>query len=513
MSAPLPSHPEDTWIGRVIDGRYRILRRLGEGGMGVVFEAEHLKLGKRVALKAIAPERIGDAEIAARFTREAMATAQIEHPHIAAGFDYGLLPEGGAYLVAQLVRGTSLRERLGRGPTPWREACAIAAQIADALTAIHRAGYVHRDLTPENVLVADRDDGTSHVYVLDLGVAALLAASAPPPQPTPGTLTVMGTIVGTAGYMAPEQALGRVVDARADLYVVGVLLWEMIAGRPLFARDGGLTAIVASQLSSEPPGAPAPFDTTVPFDLERLLRDLLSVEPDRRPATASDVRTELLRIHGSLAREPTARVELPAPPPDPLEDLARTASALGDRIRAAMRTRDGARGLAIGLGVGAVPAMAMMIGAYALLAGDAPAASTTPAAHAPAAVVAPAVAIPAAPEPPGPHDATIERMLHSRQHRERERSAQALLDADPATVPAYARLVASLTIANRCPQRAQHLEAIRTLGDPRALPAVERLAAESTTGCGRRGRFDCYACLREQIPLTIAALTAARDHD
>ncbi|UJR86600.1 serine/threonine-protein kinase [Sandaracinus amylolyticus] len=509
MSAPLPAHPDDTWIGRVIDGRYRILRRLGVGGMGVVFEAEHLKLGKRVALKAIAPERIGDAEVAARFTREAMATAQIEHPHIAAGFDYGLLAEGGAYLVAQLVRGTSLRERLARGPTPWREACGIAAQIADALTAIHRAGYVHRDLTPENVLVADRDDGTSHVYVLDLGVAALLAASAPPPQPTAGTLTVMGTIVGTAGYMAPEQALGRIVDARADLYVVGVLLWEMIAGRPLFSRDVGLTAIVASQLSSEPPGAPAPFDATVPFDLERLLRDLLSVEADRRPASASELRTELLRIQGSVAREPTARIALPAPPSDPIDELTRIASAIGDRVRVALRTRDGKRGIAIGLGVGALPALVLLIGTYALLASDPPEAMIAPAVHAPAEVVAAAVPVPAVPEPPGPHDATIERMLHGRQHRERERAAAAILEADPATVPAYARHVAGLTIANRCPQRAQHLDAIRALGDPRALPALEWLAAEPTTGCGRRGRFDCYGCLREQIPLTIAALTAA----
>ncbi|MDQ3035597.1 MAG: serine/threonine protein kinase, partial [Myxococcota bacterium] len=279
MSAPPQTH-DDASIGRVIDGRYRVLRRIGEGGMGVVYEAEHVKLGKRVAVKLIAPERIGDPETAARFTREARATAQIEHPHIAAGFDYGLLPEGGAFLVAQLVRGTSLRERITRGAMPWTEACTIAAQIVDALSAIHRAGYVHRDLTPDNVLVASRDDGRQHVYVLDFGVAALVA-SAPREG---GGLTALGTIVGTQGYMAPEQALGKPVDARADLYVVGVLLWEMLSGRPLYSPRASLTEVVTSQLADEPPPVGAAGQAPalgVPFDVERLVRDLLGADVAR----------------------------------------------------------------------------------------------------------------------------------------------------------------------------------------------------------------------------------------
>ncbi|MBZ0116891.1 MAG: serine/threonine protein kinase, partial [Sandaracinaceae bacterium] len=215
MDQELSHPPDDPLIGRELDGRYRIVRSVGSGGMGSVYEAEHLALGKRVAIKVIRAELVADEETRARFEREARATAQIEHPHVTTGMDFGRLPDGGAYLVVQLVRGTSLRDRIAEGPMPWREACTIGAQIADALAAIHAAGFVHRDLTPGNVLVARREDGSPHVHVLDLGVAALTAES------SDGRLTETGRVVGTTGYMAPEQALGQRVDARADLYSLG----------------------------------------------------------------------------------------------------------------------------------------------------------------------------------------------------------------------------------------------------------------------------------------------------
>ena len=231
-----------SWIGRVIDGRYRIDRVLGQGGMGAVFVAEHLTLAKPVALKIILPQLAGDAELAQRFAREAMVSAKLEHPHVASALDYGTLAEGGAYLVMQLARGRGLRAWLHGRADP-RTAIAIGAQIADALGAAHAHGIVHRDLKPENVIVEERDGGL-HARVLDFGIARVAdAAKGDAP------LTRLGTVMGTAGYMAPEQAVGEAVDARADVYALGVILWELVAGKTLFDQDD-LGAIVMAPRSS-----------------------------------------------------------------------------------------------------------------------------------------------------------------------------------------------------------------------------------------------------------------------
>jgi serine/threonine-protein kinase len=198
-------------LGRELDGRYRIVRVLGEGGMGAVFVAEHLTLHKQVALKVIRAELAGNGEVAARFAREAMATAQFEHPHVASAIDYGTLPEGGAYFVMLLVRGRGLRSMCGghgdNARVPWRRACALGAQVADALSAAKAAGIIHRDLKPDNVLVEQREDGSDLVKVLDFGIAHI----APRDAGTEGTanrqLTRVGMVMGTPGYMAPEQAV------------------------------------------------------------------------------------------------------------------------------------------------------------------------------------------------------------------------------------------------------------------------------------------------------------------
>src|SRR5690606_18296792 len=141
---------------------YRIVELLGEGGMGAVYVAEHLKLHKQVAIKTIRAEFAADSQAEARFTREALATASLDHPHVASAIDYGHLEEGGAYLVIQLVRGHSLTKQIGRGPLPWLQACQLGAQVADALTAAHALGIVHRDLKPDNILLEPRDDGSFH---------------------------------------------------------------------------------------------------------------------------------------------------------------------------------------------------------------------------------------------------------------------------------------------------------------------------------------------------------------
>ncbi len=231
----LPGGWPEGWIGRFVDGRYRVVEKLAEGGMGSVFVAEHVTLGKLVALKVIHPSLAGDDDFAERFAREAMVSAKLDHPHVASAMDFGRLPEGGAYLVLQLVRGPSVQDVLEReGALAWPRVCAIGAQVADALAAAHAEGIVHRDLKPENVLLERRDDGAEHVKVLDFGIARVDAS---PQGPSAGlsragtgrpiatrALTRRGMVVGTPGYMSPEQALGEETDFRTDLYALGVLL-------------------------------------------------------------------------------------------------------------------------------------------------------------------------------------------------------------------------------------------------------------------------------------------------
>ncbi|MCA9637698.1 MAG: serine/threonine protein kinase, partial [Myxococcales bacterium] len=280
------------WIGRVIDGRYRLDRILGEGGMGAVFVAEHLRLHKEVAFKIIRPEIASDPQISARFAREAMATAQIESLHIASAVDYGELPEGGAFLVTQLARGRSLSRHLNEGPIPWPRAVEIAAQIADALATAHALGIIHRDLKPDNIIVGDRDDGTPLATVLDFGIASLSADAQLHPAAPNQPLTSYGLVLGTPGYMAPEQAVGDKVDVRTDLYALGIILWESIRGQLLWDGES-LTEIVSRQMRAPAPSVRAGDGIELPEELDALIAALLARNPNERPESAAAVRSSL----------------------------------------------------------------------------------------------------------------------------------------------------------------------------------------------------------------------------
>ncbi|HJK97247.1 MAG TPA: serine/threonine-protein kinase, partial [Polyangiaceae bacterium LLY-WYZ-14_1] len=244
---PVPTPSSDPYLGRVLDDRYRIVQRLGTGGMGAVFVGEHLGLQKKVAIKVVKQELAGNDDVAQRFAREALASARLDHPHVATALDSGTLEEGGAYLVMQLVRGRSLRSYLGdQGPMTWTDACEVGAQVADALAAAHREGIVHRDLKPENLLLEERDGGALHVRVVDFGIARVTSPEMGRKTLTQ-TITRAGTVVGTPGYMAPEQAMGDVVDERTDLYALGVIVWELVTGRdPYGRRERDVASLIRS---------------------------------------------------------------------------------------------------------------------------------------------------------------------------------------------------------------------------------------------------------------------------
>ncbi|HVH27817.1 MAG TPA: protein kinase [Vicinamibacterales bacterium] len=276
-------------MGQVI-GSYQVLEKLGEGGMGQVYRARDLKLQRDVALKVLPDAFARDSGRRARFEREAHVLAALNHPQIAA--IYGVAEnQGVSALVLELVEGPTLEERLADGALPLEEAAAIARQVAEALEAAHEAGIVHRDLKPANIKL--RPDGA--VKVLDFGLAkaieghSAIAAERSHLPTAVADATAAGLILGTAAYMAPEQARGRTVDKRADIWAFGVVLWEMLTGRPLFHGET-LTDTLAAVLTRDIDWSLLPGST--PPALVDLLRRCLERDPKKRLRDIGDVRLD-----------------------------------------------------------------------------------------------------------------------------------------------------------------------------------------------------------------------------
>ncbi len=273
-------------------GFYEVTAQLGVGGMGEVYRARDTRLDRDVAIKILPGALASDPDRVARFQREAKTLAVLNHPNIAA--IYGLEEADGATaLVMELVEGPTLADRIAQGPVPLDEAVLVARQIADALEAAHEHGIIHRDLKPANVKV--RPDGT--VKVLDFGLAK---AMEPPGGPSPGVsqlptittpaMTQVGMIMGTAAYMSPEQAKGKPVDKRSDLWAFGCVLYEMLAGRRAFQGDD-VTDVLVAVLSKDPDWAALPERT--PPAVHRLLKRTLERDRRRRLADIADARLEL----------------------------------------------------------------------------------------------------------------------------------------------------------------------------------------------------------------------------
>ena len=289
-------------------GVYQITAPLGEGGMGQVYRATDTTLGRQVAIKILPDAFAQDPERLARFEREAKTLASLNHPHIAA--IYGFEKSGGMHaLVMELVEGEELAQRIAGGAIPIDEALPIARQIAEALEAAHGLAIVHRDLKPANVKV--RADGA--VKVLDFGLAKASASGASsdsaataavaahsPTFTSPAALTMGGAILGTAAYMAPEQARGKAVDKRADIWAFGLVLYEMLTGRAAFAGDT-VTDIIAALVSRDPDWTALPAAT--PPSIRRLLMRCAEKDPKRRLRDIGDARLEIDHAIGPSSGE------------------------------------------------------------------------------------------------------------------------------------------------------------------------------------------------------------------
>lgn len=281
----------ETLIGRTVDS-YRIVSRLGAGAMGEVYKAHDAKLDRQVALKLLPAEVASNPDRVRRFHAEARATSSLNHPHILVIHDFGSL-DGRPFIVTELVDGETLRQRLELGAMPPPQAVEIASQIASALGAAHARGIVHRDLKPENVML--RLDG--YVKVLDFGVAKLL--DSPTVEiPVPTLRTEAGVLLGTPHYMSPEQAEGKPVDERSDLFSLGVILYELSTGvRPF---NGDTHVSVLSAILRDTPQLVTELNPALPADLARIVRHCLAKDRNRRYQSAKDLRTDLDELARSL---------------------------------------------------------------------------------------------------------------------------------------------------------------------------------------------------------------------
>jgi serine/threonine protein kinase len=292
-------------IGRRV-GPYDVTALLGAGGMGEVYRAADARLGRDVAIKVMPPSLVGDRDRLSRFEREARVLAALNHPNIAAIYGFEEAADVRA-LVLELVEGPTLADRLDEGPLPRGQALAIAGQIAKALEAAHAKGIIHRDLKPANIKVTHG----GVVKVLDFGLAKVWATEVEGGDFSQATTvttsgTREGTVLGTAAYMSPEQARGRVVDTRTDIWAFGCVLYEMLAGQAAFAADT-LSDTLARVLEREPDWRRLPNAT--PARVRVLLRGCLQKDPDKRPPDLAGVRKEVEAALASPFQVPLAVFE------------------------------------------------------------------------------------------------------------------------------------------------------------------------------------------------------------
>ncbi|MCX6622925.1 MAG: serine/threonine-protein kinase, partial [Acidobacteria bacterium] len=286
--------------GQVI-AHYRILDKLGAGGMGEVWKASDSRLGRLVAVKLLPAGFCNDPLHVRRFEREARALAALNHSGIAAVYDTGE-HEGLRYIVCELIEGRTLRALLGDGPLPRRRAVGIATEVAEALAAAHAAGIVHRDLKPENIMITRG----GRVKILDFGLAQRISLPGEGDSTSNFTLTPDGTVVGTPGYMSPEQVRGEATDHRTDIFSFGSLLYELLTGRRAF-RGASAVEVMNSILKQEPPELP-PAEGGVPPEVERIVRRCMEKNPEQRFQSAADLAFDL---------ESLSRTSTPAARPQP----------------------------------------------------------------------------------------------------------------------------------------------------------------------------------------------------
>jgi serine/threonine-protein kinase len=291
----------DPLLGRTLDEKYRLDERLGTGGMGTVYRATHLLIDRPVAIKVLNSRYVEDEAAQVRFRREARAAGRLQHANAVTVTDFGSTSDGLVYIVMELLEGYTLRDVLAReAPLDVARAVSIMLQISSAVAAAHDAGIIHRDLKPANIFIVQRKDAPPFVKVLDFGIAKL-AAEALDDDDDPQTLTQVGAMIGTPRYMSPEQCDGAHLTPAADVYSLGIILYEMLTGTTPF--NGTSPLAIAIKHSSQQPRGPREFVATIPPAIEAIVLHALEKKPEARPQDAEAFRKELYEAAERLGLE------------------------------------------------------------------------------------------------------------------------------------------------------------------------------------------------------------------
>ena len=299
--------PPDPLIGHTLDDKYLIEERMGIGGMGTVYRARHLLIDRAVAVKVLNPRFVEDEAAQTRFRREAKAAGRLQHPNAVTVTDFGQTTDGYVYIVMELLLGRNLRDVLAKeAPLDPARAVSMMLQVTAAVFAAHQAGIIHRDLKPANIFIVQNSEVPSVVKVLDFGIAKLAAESLDEDDPT---ITMVGAMIGTPRYMSPEQCNGEELTPAADVYSLGVILYEMLTGMVPFS--GSTPLAIALKHSSDAPRAPREIVPSIPIELEQVVLHALEKLPEDRPANAGILHRDLTETADRLGFEHSAITSAP----------------------------------------------------------------------------------------------------------------------------------------------------------------------------------------------------------
>ena len=340
----------DAYLGRLLDGRYRLTRRLGRGGMGVVYAAQHEQIGRAVAIKILHPQYASDREVMRRFKNEARASGTLGHPHIVQAIDFGRTDDGSPYIAMELLEGRDLARALAEdGPFSVAAAIRIADQVADALAAAHEKGIVHRDIKPENVFLTT----SGPAKILDFGIGKFSEGEA-------SVATRTGAIMGSPHYMAPEQVLDSSrADVRTDVYSLGAVLYKMLSGQTLFSHTSLPMLVLA--ITNEAPRPLTELREDVPQALARVVETMLHKRPSERLQSMDQVRAAL----AAFARiDAPPRLSGPIPAAEPAQTTPFGTEMAASRVELPTRKRP------MGLVVAGLVAAGVAIAAVTLAAGE-----------------------------------------------------------------------------------------------------------------------------------------------
>jgi serine/threonine protein kinase len=403
----------DPLIGQLLSGRYKIIRKIGEGGMGIVYEAEHVVIEKRVGLKVLREDFSSRVDVVERFRQEAKSASKIGHENIIDISDFGVTQNGANYFVMELLTGHDLAEELEKkGPLSPRRTIGLALQCARALGAAHAKGIVHRDMKPENIFLVRRESGEDFVKIVDFGIAKMSDIET---EGQPGRkLTKTGMIFGTPEYMSPEQAGGKKLDHRVDIYAMGIILYELLTGRVPYVGDTFMGILTQHMFETPAPIAVANPSAEVPPELEHIVFKALAKNPDERYQTMDELAQALTLALGQASGTAASL----APPPGTFTHHGYGADASHDPRAPRLHVATDAtgmsgrpsRGAGLWVGIGMLVVLLAFGGLYALR-GDGSAAPPPPAIAAPASTKAqptPVQPAAAAPNPPPSAQVSVE---------------------------------------------------------------------------------------------------------